>query len=323
MRQFIRRVLLFIQQRKQPSDDTMQADPLAQFPARVRDIVCEIVDSYGSQRGLNFEAIIDRELEPGEDLSLASLDALPAVVEATTSNNSVILDAEPGLEAHSTAFDAMAANESMILEAEPGRNTDSEYYIVEPRLEHLTAEVNNRTVKAQLRLEIWRSLHQMSPNHTEKLDSDLLRNNISRKAFAYLQRHQCPLGFVDHEQYVEFMKDLSRHLCGLSLNTASQNMTGFTLVIGGSAARLYSEGRWLEKYEHSPPEDLHQADLEVFDQTSDLDVSVHFHVPDIAAWTDDIFGAAGRGKWAWVQVATRTVKGGFGLGDFFLSGVQS
>ena len=58
MRQFIRRVLLFIQQRKQPSDDAMQADPLAQFPARIRDIVCGKVDSYGSQRGPHFGAIV-------------------------------------------------------------------------------------------------------------------------------------------------------------------------------------------------------------------------------------------------------------------------
>ena len=75
MRQFVRRVLLFVKERKQPSEDTMQADPLAQFPARIRDLVCERVDSYGSQRGLNFDAIVNRELEPGENLSLESLDA--------------------------------------------------------------------------------------------------------------------------------------------------------------------------------------------------------------------------------------------------------
>ncbi len=50
MRQFVRRVLLFVRQRKQPSEDTMQADPLAQFLARIRELVCDIVDSYGSQR---------------------------------------------------------------------------------------------------------------------------------------------------------------------------------------------------------------------------------------------------------------------------------
>ena len=113
----------------------MQADPLAQFPARIRDIVCEKVDLYGSEHGLNLEEIVASLSEPR-----------PAVVEATKFNDSVILDAEPGLEAHSTAFNATVSSESMILETEPGRNTDNEYYIVELRLEHLTAEMNNRTV---------------------------------------------------------------------------------------------------------------------------------------------------------------------------------
>ena len=84
----------------------------------------------------------------------------------------------------------------------------------------------------------------------------------------------------------------------------------------GSAARLCSEGRWLEKYERSPPDDLHQADLEVFDQTSDLDASILFDVPDTVAWTRDILRTAGRGKWASVQVANHRVKERFGLGVF-------
>ena len=128
---------------------------------------------------------------------------------------------------------------------------------MEPRIDRLTAEMNQRSVKAQLRLEIWRRLNQISYSHTEKLLSDLVRKNILEEAFAYLQRHQCPLGFADPDQCGQFMTDLQQHISGQCLNTASQEVVGVIVVIGGGAARLYSEGRWLQKYERSPPQDPH------------------------------------------------------------------
>ena len=113
--------------------------------------------------------------------------------------------------------------------------------VMEPRIDRLTAEMNQRLVKAQLRFE-------MSRSHTEKLHSDFVRNNISEEAFAYLQRHQCPLGFADPDQYGQFVKDLQQHMSGQCLNTAGQDATGFNVVTGGSAARSYREGRWLQTY---------------------------------------------------------------------------
>ena len=97
-RQFVRRVLLFVKQRKQPSKGTMQTDPLAQFPARIRELVCDIVDSYGSQRGLNFDAIVNTELGPGQNLCTESLEALPTVVEQTSATQYVSLRDSPSLK---------------------------------------------------------------------------------------------------------------------------------------------------------------------------------------------------------------------------------
>ena len=72
-----------------------------------------------------------------------------------------------------------------VLETEPSHGMRpqamSHDCMMEPRTDRLTAEMNQRPVKAQLRLEIWRRLNQITRSHTEKLLSDLVRNKFQKK----------------------------------------------------------------------------------------------------------------------------------------------
>ena len=63
-----------------------------------------------------------------------------------------------------------------------------------------------------------------------------------------MNQHWCPLGFENDKQYLDFMDDLSVSI-GWKCHKMQQlaewqaQPEGFWLVLGGSATKLYSEGR--------------------------------------------------------------------------------
>jgi hypothetical protein len=90
-------------------------------------------------------------------------------------------------------------------------------------------------------------------------------------------------------------------------------------MLGGSAARLYSEGRFLEEHRdaESTCEITYLTRLPAYDTAhSDVDISIVLDVPDVSALVQKKFGSPGRGYYSSKQVPHCRVHNCFSLKTF-------
>jgi hypothetical protein len=179
----------------------------------------------------------------------------------------------------------------------------------EPDFEQLVEELGERR-KAEVRLAIWRRLH--CPSYKQLLEADLQRSRVQPKAFELMRSHKCPLGFADSDEYHAFMSELCCHICTrlseLCGKTSARHhhptLNGFWVILEGSAARLYSEGRFLE--EHRDAESICEiasfTRLAVYDTQLDVDISIVLDVPDVSDLVQKMFGLPGHGYFSSKQV---------------------
>ena len=104
-----------------------------------------------------------------------------------------------------------------------------------------------------------------------------------------------PLGFADSDEYKAFMSELC---CQISARHVEPSIKGFWVILGGSAARMYSEGRFLDAdrdagtYCQITP----LTRLPVYDSAhSYVEFSIVLHVPDVSTLVQEMFGKPGRG----------------------------
>ena len=61
--------------------------------------------------------------------------------------------------------------------------------------------------RGELRHRVWHRLHD--PEQSAQLREDLEEAGVSEREFQLMKQHWCPLGFENHEQYLDFMDELS------------------------------------------------------------------------------------------------------------------
>jgi hypothetical protein len=193
----------------------------------------------------------------------------------------------------------------------------------EPLLEHLLGELKDLRW-ANVRLAIWHRLH--SPRYSQILQGDLKRSCVQPKDFELMRNLECPLGFADSDQYKAFMSELSCNintqlweLCGkTSALHYEPRLNGFWVILGGSAARFYSEGRFLDvdPVGGTNCEITSLTCLPVYDIHSDVNINVVLDVPDVSTLVDQMFGSPGHGRYASKQVSLLRLYTCFHLNEF-------
>jgi hypothetical protein len=193
-----------------------------------------------------------------------------------------------------------------------------------PLLEALVGELGELRW-AKVRLAIWRGLH--CPRYSQILEADLQRSRVQPKAPELMRSHECPLGFADSDEYKAFMSELRCHiniqlfeLCGkASARHHEPSLNGFWVILGGSSATFYSEGRFVDvdPVAGSNCETTSLTCLPVYDiKNSDVDISLVLDVPEVSTLVKQMFGSPGRGRYASRQVSHRIVYTVFGLDEF-------
>jgi hypothetical protein len=287
LRQLARNVVVYvINSIQQTEDDTK--DPLAMFPAQIRDVCVDVFDDVIQQQGADQGISVEQQCQA----------LLPR------------LHSDPMLEAiedHVQSESSSAGQPRLVSALEW---CDGGYVMHgEPGLEVLVEELDDRR-KAEVRLAIWRRLH--CPSYKQLLNADLQGGCVQPKAFELMRSHKCPLGFADSDEYHAFMSELCGHiwtrlseLCGKTeARHHHPSLNGFWIILGGSAARLYSEGRFLE--EHRDAESIGEitcfTKLHVHDKDSDVNISIVLDVPDVSDLVQKMFGLPGHGYFTLKQV---------------------
>ena len=190
-------------------------DPLAEFPAGVRELCLDLAASFLGPGGI-------REAEEAHGHE----ETLPA-------GEAGGVDAEPSGGGEAGA----GARETHLQWTDVGQEKCGP-----PEKAVLVEELGPE--KAEVRLRVWRRLHD--PGESAQLLADVQRAGLSKEAFERMQQHICPLAFGSQVQYQEFMDELC--ICigskfrALQSKTDGQALRGFWLILGGSATKLFSEG---------------------------------------------------------------------------------